>query len=143
MTPAEFAQLVTLVEDRWAPSKAWADPASSYPDFAPYPLKAAQLALHDLFAEGRQSAPAPSVVYASIRAIVARGGVDEAAYEPPHEHVWAHTRPTFEHAPTHRGPGAKWCNCGEAKKCHCAEECIPDRWYLPEVVEVMPEGAGT
>lgn len=90
MSPLEFDEVVTWIEDRWGVSDVWANAERLLPDFAHLPRAAAQEALWSYYRAGNPHAPRPSVLLASASSIAERLEAAAAVTPCEGEHLWAH-----------------------------------------------------
>lgn len=89
MTVQEWRQVAEDLRRRWPGSKLWEAPTELYQDFQYFDMADVKRAVVSLFNEGRQSAPAPSVLNSRIREQIGERMREVARRSGgEHRHVW-------------------------------------------------------
>ena len=133
MTPAEWVEVVELVEDLWPGTRTWSNADAMYDEFRMYDRDLADIAVRRIFQDGRQSAPSPSLVMGRLKAVAGERGVN-ITDTGPHVHVWGHFSPSRSH-PTTSGPGLEMCmnmECLDSRLCDCGYCKADRRWWATE-----------
>jgi hypothetical protein len=134
----QWVEAIEKLEDLWPGTRTWGTADKLYEMFRPYTAELIDRAITKLFAEGRQTAPSPSSLMGTVRALAAEAGVPLPEQTGPCEHPHlTHIAPSDQGATPFltgaKGPGRLECaGCRHPLgSCHCQERCRKDRLYAP------------
>ena len=123
MNRTEYADLVERIDDIWGTTRQWDRADRLYDLFEPLSEILIEPAIIRLVDEGRQTAPSPSKVRATMKAIANEGGYDtDKVGTRMHDHngPLAHRCPHEIYVGTDTGPGETSCPiCLKEFACHC------------------------